>query len=513
MTQGPTSPDTPPASSSPTRLSGPWTLLRGTIWNQFGQVLPLLAALALIPQLIHSLGVDRFGILSLAWMLIGYFTLFDLGVSGALTRLVAERLAAHRDDEIPALVWTALALTTAMGVVGAALVAAAAPWLVEEALRVPPGLRVETLQLTWVLAGSLPIVTGTAALAGVLAAQQRFGVLNAIRVPMGILTYVAPLVALSFGTTLFYVGLALAAVRVLGGGAHLVACLAGTPGLAGGIRLRRGQVRPILGFGGWMTVTAVISPLMVYLDRFLIGGMLSLAMVAYYTTPYDLTQRFAILSMPVVNVMFPAFAASYDADRARAARLYDWSVRGIAMLLFPVVVITVLFAPELLGLWLGTDFAVHSSTVLRLLALGMLLNGMAMIALSFVQSTGRPDLGARLHVFELPIYLLALWWLIGWLGIVGAALAWLLRVAVDAAALFTMAHRRIGAGSNGARTALLVGGGGVLLIAAGTVLPGLAWRAGYAAGLLAIFGLVAWRTVVVPGHRALLEAREVRTSR
>jgi O-antigen/teichoic acid export membrane protein len=513
MTLGRTRSGNPPALPPPRRLAGAWTLLRGALWNQLGQVLPLLAALAFIPLLIRALGVDRFGVLSLAWMLIGYFTLFDLGVSGALTRLVAERLATRRDAEIPRLVWTALTMTTAMGVVGAVVVAAAAPWLVGTALRVPPELQRETLQLTWVLACSLPVVTGTAALAGVLAAQQRFGVLNAIRVPMGILTYVAPLLALHFGATLLPVGLALAAVRLLGAGAHLAACLSGTPGLARGIRPQRAMVRPILSFGGWMTVTAVVSPLMVYIDRFLIGGMLSLAMVAYYTTPYDLAQRFAILSMPVVTVMFPAFAACFDTDRSRTVRLFDWSVRSVATLLFPVVVISVLFAPELLTLWLGADFASHSSAVLRLLALGMLLNGMAMVALSFLQSTGRPDLSARLHVLELPAYLLVLWLLIGRMGIMGAALAWFLRVTVDAAAMFLMAHRRIGPGSTGARTALLAGGGGALLIAAGAVLPGLALRGGYAAALLLIFGVVVWRTVVIPGHRILFEARESRLPR
>ncbi len=510
MTQGRTSPGAAPPPPAGPRLTGAWTLVRGTVWNQLGQVLPLLAALILIPTLIRALGVDRFGVLSLAWMLIGYFTLFDLGVSGALTRLVSERLAARREGEVPGLVWTALALTTTMGIVGAVLIAAAAPWLVGTALRVPPALQRETLQLTWVLACSLPLVTGTAALAGVLAAQQRFGVLNAIRVPMGILTYVAPLLALRVEQSLLSVGLALAAVRALGACAHLAACIAGTPGLGDGIRLRRGFVRPILSFGGWMTVTAVVSPLMVYLDRFLIGGMLSLAMVAYYTTPYDLVQRFAILSMPVVTVMFPAFAASFDTDHDRTVRLFDWSVRGVATLLVPVVVVSVLLAPELLTLWLGGDFASHSSAVLRLLSLGMLLNGMAMIALSFLQSTGRPDLGARLHVLELPVYLLVLWLLIGRLGILGAALAWFLRVAADAAALFAMARRRIGPGSDAARTALLVGGGGTLLIAAGTALPGLGWRAGYALVLLAAFGVVVWRTVVVPGRRILLEARQLR---
>jgi O-antigen/teichoic acid export membrane protein len=116
----------------------------------------------------------------------------------------------------------------------------------------------------------------------------------------------------------------------------------------------------------------------------------------------------------------------------------------VAMLLFPLVMACVLFPRELLTLWLGADFAGHSAMVLRLLALGMFLNGMAQVALAFMQSSGRPDLGARLHVLELPFYLVAVWWLIARFGIEGAAVAWLARVAVDAVVLFWMARRRLG---------------------------------------------------------------------
>jgi O-antigen/teichoic acid export membrane protein len=498
-----------PAPSVP-RFATAKQLARGAGWNQLGLVLPVLAALALVPPLIHAMGVDRFGILSLAWMLIGYFTLFDLGVSGALTRLVSERLTAGRLDEVPRLIWTALGITSAMGALGALLLAGVAPWLVRSALHVSPALQPETLRLTWVMAASLPIITGTAALSGVLSAQQRFGLLNAIRVPMGVLSYVAPLLAFRASPSLFAVGLALAVVRAGAALAHLAACLATTPGLASRVRGSRSFLGPILSLGGWMSVSAVVSPMMVYLDRFLIGGMLSMAMVAYYTTPYDVTQRFSILSMPVVTVMFPAFASCFDTDPARAGRLFDWSVRSVATLLFPLVMVCALFARELLTLWVGADFAAHSATVLQLLALGMLLNGLATLALAFLQSSGRPDLGARLHVLELPLYLLAVWLLIGRLGIVGAAVAWLARVTLDAIALFVMAGRRLGAHGQGARTALRLGGLGALAVGAGCLVPGLAVRVGIALALTAVFAVLAWVHVVRPGRQALFEVQQAR---
>ncbi len=496
------------ASPSPPR-AGARALLRGTAWNQLGQLLPVLAALLLVPRLVHGLGVERFGVLSLAWMLIGYFTLFDLGVSGALTRLVAERLGARREAEVPALVWTSLAFTAAMGALGAILLASLAPWLVRGALHVPPPLRGETLGLAWVLAGCLPIVTATSALAGVLAAQQRFGVLNAIRIPMGVMTYAGPLLVLLCSSSLVHVGLALAAVRLLGGLAHFAACLAGTPGLRAGPVLRRRLLGPIVSFGGWMSVTAVVGPVMVYFDRFLIGGMLSLAMVAYYTTPFDLTSRLMILSMPIVNVLFPAFAASYDLDRARAARLFALGVRAVMVLIFPVAFLLALFPRELLTLWLGASFAAHSSAVLRLLAIGVFLNGPALVALSLVQSSGRPDLGARLHLAETPLYLVGLWLLIRADGIEGAAIAWLARVAVDTSALLLLAHRRLRGQRGGAGASALATAGALAALAGGAAIPGLAPRLGFAVVVFALYALAAWRHVALPGVRALREAGRV----
>ena len=46
---------------------------------------------AAVPPLVRLLGVDRFGVLALAWIIVGYFSLFDLGMGRALTKLVADK--------------------------------------------------------------------------------------------------------------------------------------------------------------------------------------------------------------------------------------------------------------------------------------------------------------------------------------------------------------------------------------------------------------------------------------
>src|SRR6266478_9288160 len=164
-------------------------LARNTMWNLLGSGAPMLVALFSIPILIRGLGKERFGILTLAWALIGYASLFDLGLGRALTQLVAKKLGAGEDREVPALVWTSLLLMLLVGVLGAAVVGLLSPWLVHRALNVPTVLQGETLQSFYLLGLSIPVVISTAGLRGLLEAHQRFGLINALRIPMGVYSF------------------------------------------------------------------------------------------------------------------------------------------------------------------------------------------------------------------------------------------------------------------------------------------------------------------------------------
>src|SRR5438128_217783 len=97
-----------PISSSESLTSGR-VLAKSASFNLLGQVAPVLVAFLAVPVLVSHLGVDRFGLLSLVWLVIGYFGLFDLGLSRALTQLVAEKLGAN-DENTTADAFTALAL-------------------------------------------------------------------------------------------------------------------------------------------------------------------------------------------------------------------------------------------------------------------------------------------------------------------------------------------------------------------------------------------------------------------
>jgi O-antigen/teichoic acid export membrane protein len=465
----------------------------------------MLVAAFCIPLLIKGLGTDRFGVLTLVWALIGYATLFDLGLGRALTQLVATKLGSGQDGEVPTLVWTSLLLMLLLGLLGAMVVVLLTPWLVNRALHVPGLLGHETLYSLYLLGLSIPVVISTAGLRGLLEAYQRFGLTNALRIPMGVFAYAGPLLVLPFSKSLFPVVTVLVVGRVIAWGAHLLLCLKVMPTLRHRIVWRRAAVGPLLRFGSWMTITNIVGPLMVTLDRFVIGSLLSVGAVAYYATPYEVVTKFWLIPGSLLGVMFPAFSTSFVQDRSRTAQLYSRSVKYLLLTLFPLILLVVVLAEDGLRLWLGTEFARHSARVLQWLAVGVFVNCLAGAPFAAVQSAGRPDLTAKLHLIELPVYLIALFWLTKVHGIEGAAMAWTGRVTFDALVLFGLAKRFLPIGSSVQSQTLLLIAGALATFALATLPRSWEMKGLFLVFMLFSFILVAWFLVLSPEERKLAQ--------
>ncbi|HEX7126916.1 MAG TPA: flippase [Thermodesulfobacteriota bacterium] len=473
-------------------------LARNGVWNVLGSGLPLAVAVVAIPPLVSRLGTDRFGLLAIIWTAIGYFGLFDLGLGLALTRLVAERLGQDRTEELPRIVWTAVALMGALGLAAAVSVAMAAPWLVRGVLAVPPTLQGEAGLALMILAATLPFVILSTAFIGVLEAHQDFASINAVRIPLGALTFLGPLIAVQQTPSLVAATSVLAAARLLACLAYLGQCLRLMPALRSAA-FDRALVRPLLAFGGWLTVSNLVSPLMVYFDRFVIGALLTMSAVAYYATPYEVVTRFRVVPVATVAVLFPALATAFAADQARLVRLVGRAAGALLLVMLPLMALVVLFAPEGLTLWLGPEFAANSTGVLRWLAVGVFVNSLGRVAQTLVQGVGRPDVGAKLHLLEALPYAAALWVLVHRFGILGAAAAWTGRVALDTTALFWLAGRLVPALRRETRRAILLTSGGAASIALLALVPDLAARSALAVVLLAVVAWLGYRQLRAVG--------------
>jgi len=411
-------------------------LAHNMLLNLIGQGLPLLVGVVSVPFIIRGLGTDRFGLLSLAWVVLGYFAIFDLGLGRATTKFVAEALGKGEEKEIPRIAWTSVTVQALFGLLGSIVLIALTPLLVGRILNVPPELIGEAKVMFYILAPSVPVVLISSSFQGILEAFQRFDLVNAVKIPSSMLTFLLPLLGLYFEFRLP----GIVALTLL---ARIGALLAYTmldfrimPQLikySGSLSL----FPHLFSFGGWVTVTNIVGPILVYLDRFLIGSLLSLAAVAYYSAPYEIVTRLSIISTSLSVTLFPAFSSLEGVEnKEKIGTIFAKSVKYILLTLGPVVLIVMLFARDILGLWLGTEFSLESTIVLQVLALGVLINSLAHTPFALLQGVGRPDLPAKFHLFELLIYVGIAWLLVSKWGINGAAMAWTLRVTLDTFLLF-----------------------------------------------------------------------------
>ena len=488
-------------------LTSSRVLASNTVWNLIGQGSPLLVALFAIPLLIKGLGIDRFGVLTLAWMVIGYFSLFDLGLGRALTKLVAEKLGQDKAEEIPGIVWTTLFLMLILGFAGTLVMGALSSWLVHDVLKVPRLLRAEVLNSFHLLALSIPVVISTAALRGYLEAHQRFGLVNAVRIPMGLFTFLGPLAVLPFSQSLALVVSVLLIGRLLAWLAHLLLCFRISPSLLHGIALQRSIVGRLLHFGLWMTVTNIVSPLMVYVDRFIIGSILSMAAVTYYVTPYEVITKLGLIPASLVAVLFPAFAASLARDTVHSVSLFERGGKAILLPLFPLTLIAITLGHEGLALWLGSEFSLRSTRVLQWLGVGTFISGMAQVPFALVQGAGRADITAKFNLIELPLYLLMIWWMLNAYGIEGVAITWVARVALDTLLLFWVVRRFLPRGVSVIRRMGLMTAAGALALMFGFLSMGTLARGIFLGVVLPVFALIAWFLILNPGDRKFVHDR------
>lgn len=474
-------------------------LIRNTLYNLFGLGAPLIVAVVSIPSLISHLGAERFGLLTLIWAIVSYFGLFDLGLGRALTQQLAMELANEDHRRVKPLVATATWLMAGLGVVAGLVLLVAAPWgigLVEH-----QQFRDEVYSAVFAMAVAMPSIVLTSGFRGILEARQAFGIVNLIRLPMGLFTFLGPLaVVLYIGPRLDLIAWVLVVGRIVACIVHGYYAWRVLPENAGSFRFSRELIKPLGTSGGWMTVSNIVGPLMGYLDRFAVGALVSAGAVGYYATPQELVMKLSILPAALMAVMFPTFAKSTHDGSADKASLLEQSAFLLFLMTVPVCAVIASFSSLILTRWISADFSAHAAGVLILLACGMLINSVSSAPLTWLQATNKARGVAIIHTIELPLFFGSLWIGLRYFGIQGAAVAWVARIALDSLFLWAAAvlcDRRLTGVA--LRSTTLVGAASLAIYLLSVSELSLAARSIILAGLL-----VGWAAVVV---RTLMRMR------
>jgi O-antigen/teichoic acid export membrane protein len=412
---------------------------RHTAYNLAGSLIPIALSFVTVPLYLHLVGAERYGVLSIAWLLLGYFGLFDLG----LGRATSFRIAALRDEPPEArsrTFWAALLVNLLMGAVAGLLLLIAGYIFFAHVLKVSEDLRTEIVRASPILALAAPLATMTGVLSGALQGREKFLQLNVVSTLSTVLFQVFPLsIAWLAGPNLSWLLVSAISARLIAVLALAYLCHREiTRGQR--VELDRTEAMVLLKYGGWVNLATAVSPVLFMTDRFLIGGVLGARTVTDYTVPYQLASRTSILSGSLTAALFPRLSS---ADAGQRDALSTNATIAVACILGPAFVFGVCIMGPFLQLWVGGQLGPAAPWVGRLVLFAMWGNALALVAYTTLQASGRPATVSKIMMAEIPPYLVMLSVGATTLGLVGCGLATAARAFFDYLLLTFFAHRRV----------------------------------------------------------------------
>jgi O-antigen/teichoic acid export membrane protein len=403
--------------------------------NLAGAMAPLLVTLLTLPLLLPLVGEFRYGAVLMVWTIIGYLGVTDLGLGRATNNRIARMEAATAEDRANVL-WTSLALSGSMGLAGGLLLYVLGERFLFPFLSISPELQHEFHDTLPLLLLALPLTTISSVLAGALEGRQAFVSLNIANLTGSVIAQVLPvLVAWAGWIELPALIAAMLAGRLVTSSLLMKACLRHVSSKRP--RPSSENLKHLLHFGGWVSVSSVLNPVLTLTDRIVIGHKLDMAAVTAYTVPYTMATRLSMIPASLSSVLFPRFSSADHANEA--APLMVRARLPLAIIMTPTIVLAMLLSTPFMSWWLGESLGERMGPVVIILLAGIWINALSYIPFAFLQGLGRPDLTAKLHLIEVGPYLVFLWWALDLWGIQGAAFAWSVRVGIDAILLFILA--------------------------------------------------------------------------
>lgn len=411
------------------------SISRNSAYNVIGSLTPLILALTTIPLYLNIIGAERYGALAIAWLILGYFGLFDLG----LGRATAQKIAAARestDAKRIEIYWTALIISFLVGLIGALFIWGAGYIFIGKYFQASAIIIAEILVALPFLGLILPIVTVSSIATGTLQGREYFLEYNLGIILGSVLFQLFPLfTAWYFGTELYLLIIAAGVARLMA--FIFIKYLLWRKMLyRSKPKISKEMASNLLSFGGWMTLTAIIAPVIYMVDRFVISAVLGAAAVALYVIPYQISSRLSIIPTALNNAVFPRMS-SIDRDQER--HIWILSTKVTLAIMTPIIIGLIFNMHWLLKVWIGTEIAQEAYLIGQILLISSWGLGMALLPLTVLHSRAQPKKPLMAYLIEIPLYIVALWYGLENYGLIGAAAAFAFRCTLDAILLSAIA--------------------------------------------------------------------------
>jgi O-antigen/teichoic acid export membrane protein len=404
--------------------------LKHVFTNLMGSALPIAIILVTVPTFLHLIGAEKYGVLSIVWLVFGYFGILDFGVSRAVTNAVSRnRSDAARKTEI---IWSAGALNLLTGVAVLGLCGLAyALWVW---IYPTSDIRQIEASLPFILAG-IPVVMLTASLNGALDGDERFRTANTLQVIGSAIFQLAPLAVAAFVSvelnTLIDTVIVCRFILLL----LYIAVAVHVFELGRAASVKFAAMRDLLRFGSTVAIVNIVDPIFTRLDQLIVARYAGPEAVASYNIAINSVGRLSILPLAMSRSIFPKLSSgSIEQHFAELANL-----KSRLLVIWTVICIAALASCDIVfDLWLQNSISPAVTGVAKVFIVGLWANCLSILPYTALQANGRSGRILIAHLLEMPFYLSALLFLTISHGAQGAAGAYALRSVADYLILWKM---------------------------------------------------------------------------
>lgn len=400
-------------------------------WNIVAFLIPLFVAIPVLGVMTRNMGAELFGLFTLALAVFGYSNLFDLGLSRATVRCIA--LNQGKITAVKEYIATATIFVICFSLIPILVFSFCSKELVD-LINVSPSMKSDAVSAVRLLSIIFPLLLITTVWQSYLEGCELFKELSIIKLIGSVLMSVIPLIMILIESSLRFAVLGLLIARVLTTNLVVIYTVKSI-GWINYHQFKIARLKELFSYGGWLTVTNILSPIMSSLDRFVLSSMSGAGKVAFYTAPAEMIGRMLIIPGVISRTAFPRLVKKSD---------YSFKTRlKIVNAIIALLMVSPLFiwSESILVYWLGSDYS-GSSITLKILSLGLFFNTLTQVPYTSVQAAGYSKKAAMIHVFECIPYLVLLYFCVNEYSYNGAAMAWSARMILDFI-LFTILERKV----------------------------------------------------------------------
>ncbi|HJV87000.1 MAG TPA: oligosaccharide flippase family protein [Noviherbaspirillum sp.] len=396
-------------------------LLRNSLWNLSGSAVPMVVALATVPLLIHALGVEGFGIVTLVGSVIGYFGVLDVNLSAGAIKYLSEHHAAGDRTRFAETFWFGIMFYGLLGLVGALALFFGAQALIDHFFDVTPGMREATVEAFRIGALGFALSQAQNYLLVVPQALQRYDRSAQSEAFFGVLVNLASVAAALAGTGVTGVITARVAVAVT----NLLYLIWLIRGFDLGLApcWPRKEVRTLLtSFSAYAYLSKIASTLHQHADKLIVGAIAGPVALTFYTVPVTLAGRILGLTYRLSSVIYPRASALAGAGRINELRpVYLVVMRYVTYINIAALGAIVLAGDEFLRRWVGEAFVQNGYPVLVLMTVALLVDSLTNIPSLVNDALGHPRITGRFALANGVFGIATVYFGTLWGGIVGAA--------------------------------------------------------------------------------------------